>query len=87
MNSVASDGGLNEVWDDSMASVAVTEGPTKVPGDPVCQDASPTREVKVTILEENVGDGDDDDDLHSSYLAVSSNHLTVSSYLINLSSV
>ena len=67
MNSVGSDGGLNEVWDDSMASVAVTEGPTKVPGDPACQDASPTREVKVTIFEENVGDGDDgddDDDLH-----------------------
>ena len=64
MNSVGSDGGLNEVWGDSMASVAVTEGPTKVPGDPVCQDASPTREVKVTIFEENVGDGGDDDDLH-----------------------
>ena len=45
-----------------MASMDVTEGPTKFPGDAGCQDArmEPTREVKITIFEEN--DDDDDDD-------------------------
>ena len=53
---------MNEVWDDSMASLAVTEGPTKVPGDPGCQDARPTREVEITIFERNVDDDWDDYD-------------------------